>query len=257
MEHALHVARPDDLHLLAARHARLYVGDDLCARLLPERDAARALVAAARARRLPLTLLTPVAPSEALPLIARLAHDLAESGLLDEAVVNDYGVLALLAREAPGLRLAVGRALAFTTGVPTAAELRHFGVVRLEHDSLAAVNRDAAAAAAAGLSLSLYGPLTVVSASRYCPARLDAGTDAGWGIRPCRRECLEQEPLLVRPHRRVARGEPQPLLRDQRLVGNALFVELPASTADAAAAGVDRLVWQPVRDRGGHAACPW
>jgi hypothetical protein len=106
---ALRLAPPPSADGLAARPVgRLHVGNEFCERLIPSPTLMKRAIALADAAGLALTLATPSVPDAGLARLRQLFRLLPEGS---EAVVNDYGVLRLLAREFPALEPVAGRQL--------------------------------------------------------------------------------------------------------------------------------------------------
>jgi hypothetical protein len=93
------------------RFSRLYFGNEFCERLIPGAADLHRAAAAAAARGLGLTLLTPYVTDAGIerlrPALDLLAAQPAGGGV--EVVANDWGLVHLLRRDYPGLRLVLGR----------------------------------------------------------------------------------------------------------------------------------------------------
>jgi hypothetical protein len=245
MEHALLVTAAADLAHWEPRHARLYLGQDLCPRLLPRAAECDAVADFAAARGLRLTLVTPWADSTTFGGVARLLARLARRALLDEVVVNDYGVLALAARTQPHLALAIGRGLTYMNPVEEVEALAALGVRRMEYD-LAVLRRHGRDPARAALPVAAYYPYAVTSSSRYCPTRgTGIDEDDPPGIGPCRKECRQLPPLPVAVPPRLARYAGAAPVRELVLKGNAVLGIEPLDLEAATRLGVTRLVYEP------------
>ncbi|HEY3356632.1 MAG TPA: hypothetical protein VGQ83_25500 [Polyangia bacterium] len=243
MEHALLVTRAADLAHWEARYTRLYLGHDLCARLLPGPAACDEVARFARARGVRLTFVTPLADSLALGTIRTLLARLAAGDVLDEAVVNDYGVLGLVARDYPGLALAAGRALSFANPLGDTTALADLGVRRVEYDLELLLRLGAMAAPDGGLPWAAYYPHAVVNCSRYCPTAGASGRPPG--IQPCRKECRATPPLRVSIDPRLCAYAGVPRTRAIVLKGNSLLATAPLDPACLAPLGLSRLIYEP------------
>jgi hypothetical protein len=92
------------------RFSRLYFGNEFCERLIPGAADLRRAAGAAAARGLGLTFLTPYVTDAGLERL-RPALDLLAARPADgvEVVANDWGLVHLLRRDYPSLRLVLGR----------------------------------------------------------------------------------------------------------------------------------------------------
>jgi hypothetical protein len=255
VEKAVFVADLDRLPPRGERYDRLYLGSEFCHWRLPGADELRRAGRECRERGMAFSLVTPFLTYTGLRRALALVRDLpAEGGT--EVIVNDLGLLeAILGTGWPGT-LVAGRLLTrqrrgpgFQDPVETMADalaaLRGsaldspafiarlgavYGVHRFELDDL--VQGVAVAALPEGARLSLYRPFLLVTATRNCPWIFDGRVwqrDGGCP-QPCRGQALLMEPR--EGGRRLTMG------------GCAQFLTAEAA-GGAAAAPVDRLVWQP------------
>jgi hypothetical protein len=213
---ALRLAPPPSADGLAARPVgRLHVGNEFCERLIPSPTLMKRAIALADAAGLALTLATPSVPDAGLARLRQLFRLLPEGS---EAVVNDYGVLRLLAREFPALEPVAGRQLCKMIkdprlpneqwarlnppglGSPTfEAILGRFGVRRAELDVPPFARPTDLRAG--GLALSVHAPFGYALRGRVC--RIGSLRFEGMEkFRPhqiCRKECLRYACRLTRP----------------------------------------------------------
>jgi len=245
-------------------------GTEFCEHLLPTPEALQLARAAAQARGLRFTLLTPYVSNTGL-------HHLRQLFLLldnDEVVFSDWGVLNLLRREFPGLVPIQGRLLnkslrdprimgIYASAPAQAATLAALQRSNLDNDSytrflarmgVAAVELDHLPQgldlgfAHDGLGVAVWFPFGFISTSRICMAaglhyrKSDKFTPGA----PCRHEC--QTHLVEYTYT----TSPFPQNRDQKfyLKGNTYFYAhtepmLRALLDHAAAGRVSRLVFEP------------
>jgi hypothetical protein len=235
---------------------RLYLGSEFCVWRLPgERELHEALAAADR-RGAGFSLVTPFLDEPGLTRTLALIRALPED-LATEVVANDLGLVESLRgagwrgtvvagrlltrqRRGPGFQsfgdVPPGATAALRGSAldsPAFVELLGsvYGVKRFELDDL--VQGVSVPALPAGVSLSLYRPYLLVTATRNCPWVFDGRTwDRGRGCaRPCRAQAL----------RLVSTAEEQPA--QLFLGGCAQFLEHRSDAPPPA--GVDRIVWQP------------
>jgi len=255
---ALRLAPPPAAGGLARRAvARLHVGNEFCERLIPSPTMLKRAIGLADAAGLALTLATPSVPDTGLARLRRLFRLLPEGS---EAVVNDYGVLRLLARQFPALEPVAGRQLCKMIkdprlpseqwarlnppglGAPVFEDiLARFGVRRAELDVPPFARPTDLQAG--GLALSVHAPFGYVLRGRVCriaSLRLEGAAK----FRPdqaCRRECLRHACRLTRP----ADQDNCDLETFQR--GNSIFYRHDARMRDAmwravASGWIDRIV---------------
>ncbi len=195
--------------------ARLYFGNEFCDRLIPSQRALRQMVEFAERANMALTLLTPMISDRR---IGRLRQLLGSAPVGTEVVVNDVGVLRMLARDFADLVPVAGRQLIKAIKDPRlpsgrwarinpcqvgGAALRRLlhglGVRRLEMDVppfARAVDLDPD-----GMRLSLHGPCGYVAKGPIC--RIGSlhlsGPDKFAPGHRCRKECLSYACDLARP----------------------------------------------------------
>ena len=213
---ALRLALPPSANGLAARPVgRLQFGNEFCERLIPSPTALRQAIGLADAAGLALTLATPSVPDAGLAKLRRLFRLLPEGS---EIVVNDYGVLRLLAHEYPGLEPVAGRQLCKMIKDPRLPNeqwarlnppglgsavfetlLSRFGVRRAEVD--VPPFAQPTDLKAGGLALSVHAPFGYVLRGRVCrigSLRFE-GADKFRPDQTCRKECLRYASRLTRP----------------------------------------------------------
>jgi hypothetical protein len=101
----------------------LYFGSEFCPELIPRPDEAREICRLARCSGVDAVLLTPMVTDRSLTVIRRLLETLVCDGLAPEVVCNDWGVLQLLRRLFPPLRLRGGRLMNRTLRDPRLANV--------------------------------------------------------------------------------------------------------------------------------------
>jgi len=239
---------------------RLYLGSEFCVWRLPgERELEAALAAAARGG-MGFSLVTPFLDEPGLERALSLVRALPEDPAI-EVVANDLGLLSSLRESGWRGTLVAGRLLTRQRRGPgfqsfgdvppaAAAALRGsaldapafvellgsvYGVRRFELDDL--VQGVRVPALPAGVSLSLYRPWLLVTATRNCPWIFDGRTwDRSHGCpRPCRSQTLRMTPVQDPA---AHNGE-----RTLTLGGCAQFLEHRSDNPPPT--GVDRIVWQP------------
>jgi hypothetical protein len=169
---------------------RIYVGNEMCSRLLPDKDEFHSIIEKSSQVNIRISFVTPVHVEETeLNKVVDLCQIAGESGWVDEVVVNDWGVLESAYRQAM-LKLVYGRMMnrlkrdprgnldglpyrqlsVLRTGNMTNPAFIRFlksrGVVRTEYDCLPqGVDVDLGKT---DLSASLYYPAIPVSYSPIC-----------------------------------------------------------------------------------------
>jgi hypothetical protein len=256
----------------AVEFTRCAFGNEFCEHLIPSADALAATLAAAQARRLAFTFLTPYVSNAGIAALPPLFDLLARRGG-GEVVFNDWGVLNLLRREFPTLTPVHGRLLnkslrdprvttmyaAAPAPIPAITALRQsnldcasytgfltrLGVSCIEMDNLPQGND--LSFADGGLGVAVYLPFGFISTSRIC---LAAGlhyrkADKFQPGAPCRHEC--QTHLLEYTYTNSPFGN-----RDQKfyLKGNTYFYPhtepmLRALLEQARSGRIARLIFQP------------
>ena len=256
MERAVFVPDIERLSPAGGPYDRLYLGSEFCPWRLPSARELHEALAAATRRGMSFSLVTPFLDEPGLALTLALIRALPEDPAT-EIIANDLGLIEALRAAGWKGTIVAGRLLTRQRRGPgfqsfgdvpseAAAALRGsaldspafvellgsvYGVKRFELDDL--VQGLSVPALPAGVSLSLYRPYLLVTATRNCPWVFDGQT---WGhghgcARPCRAQALRLSP--------AAQNGEQPLL----LGGCAQFLEHRSDAKPPH--GVDRTVWQP------------
>jgi len=256
------------------RWSRLYFGNEFCERRTATVEQVRLVHRAATASGLGFSLLTSYATNHGLGAMRPLFEYLAS---LDDAtievVANDWGVVRLVRREFPSLRVVLGRLLnrllrdprimrqLVTAPAPegTLAALQqssvtvpvyrrflaHLGIARVEFDHvIQGLDMDFRRL---GLAASLYVPFGYIATGRAClmgslrlPARKKFDVEA-----PCHRECQRytlrfryaDSPFDTPAQEFLQRGNTFFYFQDRELIASAgRMVER---------LGIDRIVYQP------------
>lgn len=256
MERAVFVPDLDRLPGPEEKCDRIYLGSEFCSWRLPrEPELHEALLTASR-RGVGFSLVTPFLDEPGLTRALALAFELPADSAT-EVVANDLGLIQALRDAGWAGTIVAGRLLTRQRRGPgyqsfgdvpleAAAALRgsaldspafiellaaEYGVRRFELDDL--VQGVAVPDLHARVSLSLYRPYLLVTATRNCPWVFDGRAwDRGHGCaRPCRGQTLTLAP--------VQDAGSSPLL----LGGCAQFLEQRSDAPPPP--GVDRIVWQP------------
>ena len=237
--------------------SRLHLGNEFCERLIPSPTLLKRAIGVADAAGLALTLATPAVPDKGLAQLRRLFRLLPDAA---EVVVNDYGVLRLLAREFPVLEPVAGRQLCKMIKDPRLpteqwarlnppglgspefeALLGRFGIRRAEVDVPPFARP--ADLRVGGLALSVHAPFGYALRGRVCrigSLRFDGAAK----FRPdqqCGKECLLWSCRLTRPADRGNRD------LDSFQRGNSIFYRhdgnmQQAMWQSAASGWIDRIV---------------
>jgi len=250
---ALRLAPPPSARSLS----RLHLGNEFCERLIPSPTLLRRAIGVADAAGLALTLATPAVPDQGLAKLRRLFRLLLDGA---EVVVNDYGVLRLLAREFPALEPVAGRQLCKMIKDPRLpteqwarlnppglgspefeALLGRFGIRRAEVDVPPFARP--ADLRVGGLALSVHAPFGYAVRGRVCrigSLRFD-GAAKFRSVQACAKECLRWSCRLTRPADRGNRD------LDSFQRGNSIFYRhdgnMQQAMWHAAARGwIDRIV---------------
>ena len=213
---ALRLAPSPSANGLAKRAiGRLHLGNEFCERLIPSPTLLKRAIGVAGDTGMALTLATPSVPDAGLARLRRLFRQLPGWA---EVVVNDYGVLRLLAREFPALEPVAGRQLCKMIKDPRLpneqwarlnppglgssafeAILGRFGVRRAELDVPPFARPTDLQAG--GLALSVHAPFGYAVRGRVC--RIGSLRFEGAAkFRPdqaCGKECLGYACRLTRP----------------------------------------------------------
>jgi hypothetical protein len=220
VERAVFVADLERLPAPQEPYDRLYLGSEFCIWRLPHERELRESLAAANRRGMSFSLVTPFLDEPGLARALALALCLPEDRS-SEVVANDLGLIEALRaagwrgtvvagrlltrqRRGPGFQSfgeitpAAGAALQGSAlDSPAYVELLGsvYGVKRFELDDL--VQGVSVPSLPAGVSLSLYRPYLLVTATRNCPWIFDGRTwDRAHGCaRPCRGQTLCMAPV--------------------------------------------------------------
>lgn len=236
MEDVIVINRPEDFKYWTSKFRRIYFGNEFCPQLLPSKKDLDALMKFIKEKSLKLTLLTPQADSEGLETVKKTINYLARKQILEEVVVNDYGVLHYLKKGFPYCQVILGRMLSFSFPNCSGLFLKKIGIRRLEFDNLGFIRVDKAQSINA---VSYYYPFMLFFATRYCPvAGIAHNKSKNPGIIKCSQECLKIGELKTKS---------PCLLKTAILRGNAQFVEkrFNFNELKEAPVSVDRLVFQP------------
>ncbi|MCM2266996.1 MAG: hypothetical protein NDI60_04395 [Elusimicrobiales bacterium] len=154
--------------LLPARAAlkgctRLVAGSEYCQNRLPDLKTLAAL-----RRHAPVTLATSILTDEGLAAVSALIAAAFRRGLMDEVIVNDWGLLEPL-KKLRGLALSAGRLLCVELSATepgwTEKFLREYGITAAETDD----KKMAARLKALGLKVSWHAPHAFKAVTTYCP----------------------------------------------------------------------------------------
>jgi hypothetical protein len=144
-------------------YTRLVAGSEYCQNRLPSLKTLAVL-----RRHAPVTLATSILTDEGLASASALISAAFRRDLIDEVIVNDWGLLEPL-RKLPGLALSAGRLLCVELSVTEPGWTKKF---LLEYGITAAETDDAKMAArlkALGLALSWHAPHAFKAVTTYCP----------------------------------------------------------------------------------------
>jgi len=173
---------------------RVYFGNEFCQHLIPSLGKLKRVYGVCQKKGVSLSLLTPYVTDKGIQRLKPLFNFLRASAPEVEVVVNDWGVLRLLKRSYPGLRLVLGRLMnkmlrdPRVTGLykQTAPEaviktlsepamggplyqqfLRGLDITALEFDVLLQ-GVDFSSLTDSGLAVSVYVPYGFVATGRVC-----------------------------------------------------------------------------------------
>jgi hypothetical protein len=189
MEKALLTGRcaPEPAALKGVRWA--VAGSEFCQNRLPGPGVLQTL----RSRGLKLSLATSVLTDCGLAAAEKLISAARRRGLLDEVIVNDWGLLARL-KKYRGLRLSIGRLLAVELSATEPGWTRRFvrehGIVSAEADEPGLARR---LKARAGLKISWHKPHAFKALTTYCPFERHFKAVCGYS-------CEGRELRLANPH---------------------------------------------------------
>lgn len=173
---------------------RVYYGSETCEHQLPSLPELELVLA--RMAPLPVTLVTPYLTDRGLARLAPLLAHLQQLWPPGEIVVNDLGLLALLARERSGLAIVCGRLLTphLLTQNSRARDrlgiqrdlLRELGVQRWE---VSYAGAETSYPPSAPIETSLYYPYDLVSTTRLCKFSIAQSSADEERYRRCDRPC--------------------------------------------------------------------
>lgn len=258
MEEAIFIAKLNSLKQPDPKYTRVYFGNEFCQRLIPkipELDTALKLVKAWGRK---FTLVTPYVTEDGLAALRPVLEHTEKNWPGSEVVVNDWGVLRLVAREFKNLEPLLGRLLTKQKRGPRLIKLQdrvpeamldHFrrsnvdvpilsgflarlGVKRVELDNLLqGLVRE-------GLCQkgSLYLPYAYVATTRYCiSASAEKSRKFLRSMPACSNECRKYVFKLSHPDTPV----------DLFLKGNAQFFYNDRVPENLETLNIDRIVYEP------------
>jgi hypothetical protein len=233
----------------------LYFGSEFCQDLLPTVKQAQAFCELAKVFSLEGVLQTSMVTPQGLRRIDTLLAKLTKRDLTPTVVFNDWGVLSLLRKEYPQLKVRAGRlinralrdprltdqfnnpgTLAESRGTRLRSMLARFSVSAIETDP--DLEGGYLGNGSEGLERVLHLPYAYAVTGRNCLIKAEAADDnssftKGLG-HPCASPCLGRVHPIEREDTRL------PLWR----VGNTIFYEVPRGMAEAHLPGADMLVLQ-------------
>ncbi len=234
MEHAIIINRVNNLKRFKPRFSRVYFGNEFCHRLLPDIRELESALKITQKSGLNFTLLTSYADSEGLKKIKKLVKYLAAKKMLNEVVVNDFGILYYVHKQFPSAKIVLGRVLSRLSAHD--GFIKNMGVKRIEIDYIS--NSFGVAAPGDYFKVSFYYPYILIQGTRYCPvANLRGNKKENYGIVKCFKNCLKigdlefKNSLLTK--KIILRGNAQFITNHNPLLDNRII------------AGLDRLVFQP------------
>ena len=170
---------------------RLVAGSEYCQNKLPDLKTLAAL-----RRRAPVTLATSILTDEGLATASALISAAFRRDLIDEVIVNDWGLLQPL-KKLPGLALSAGRLLCVELSVTepgwTKKFLLEYGIAAAETDDKKMAER----LKALGLEISWHAPHAFKAVTTYCPFERHFKAKCGFS---CEGRSLElKNPHLKKP----------------------------------------------------------
>ena len=135
MEKAIIINRIKDFKHWDKKYSRIYLGNEFCSRLLPEKEEIDYILKIIKKEKLGLTLLTGQVDSQGLKIIRKIVKYLAKEQILEEVVINDYGILNYLRRGFPYCQVILGRMLSRFVILRRDSFLNKMGIRRLEFDN--------------------------------------------------------------------------------------------------------------------------
>ncbi len=231
MEHAIIINRIEDFKYLTRKFSRIYFGNEFCPKLLPNKRELDDILKKVKKTNLNFTFLTSQIDGQSLKRIKDIVNQLDKEQLLEEVVVNDYGLLYYIRKNFPDCQIVLGRMLSRYLILYRESFFKRIGIERLEIDNLRETKKGRAD------KVSYYYPYSFFSVTRYCPiASIDKNKSENHGIINCSKECLRIGQLSV---------DSNILIKTAILKGNAQFIRNRADFKVLAKRGIDRLIFQP------------
>lgn len=254
----LFVESPDEIAAAdAGVYTGVYAGAAFCRQALPARERLEEMICAAAGRGFSFHLVTPPLTEDYFSRARALVEAVAEKAPGAEVIVNDFGMLDMVAKEFPALQPVAGRVLAFQKTDPVVPEILAaafsgparsarrdaFSHVSANNPLFAGflaekrVSRMEIQNATQGISIkndkikySMHTPYVFVSSTMYCgPAEHYTRPGRVPGIYTCSRHCMS------RWYRLLPKGGDHTFF----FRGNTIYIRNPAA---APPPGVDRLV---------------
>ncbi len=236
MENVLLINRIEDIKLLTDKYSRVYLGNEFCSRLLPTESEIKKILAVVKKEKLKLTIVTSFAGEDELKKIKKFFSIVNKHEMLDEVVVNDYGILNLLINKYPKVKLVAGRALSRFYNFDKKNYLYDkIGIRRFEFDSNR-INEDALKNISS-VKFSYYHPYSILNTTRYCSVVDKKNKSSNIGILKCNQECQKIGSLKLK----------NKLIRNKlTLRGNAIFINNKEDKLKVIKniKAIDRLVFQ-------------
>ncbi|MFH1551652.1 MAG: hypothetical protein ABIC36_02125 [bacterium] len=238
MEKAIIINRLDDLKYLKKEYQRIYFGNEFCARLLPSKKDIDFLIKIIKKDKLSLSLLTSEVGSSGLKKTTDIIDYLAKKKILDEVIINDYGIFNYLRKKYPFCQIVFGRILSRSAILGAIGFLRKNSIRRIEFDN--SIWSDTKLFKRRFLlKFSYYYPYFVFFNTRYCPvAGIKENKSKNHGIIDCSKECLkigelEVLNLVFNKNKKAV------------LMGNTQFIKNKINLKKINKLNIDRLVFQP------------
>lgn len=233
MENAIIINRIEDFKCWNKKYSRIYLGNEFCSRLLPNRKELDDIIKIIKEKKLKLTLLTGQIDSQGLKIIKEITNYLDKKRVLEEVVINDYGMLNYLKKTFPYCRIILGRMLSRFVSLNQNSFLYKMSIRRLEFDSLDEIKIRKQQLG----NISYYYPYLSFFVTRYCPvADIVDNKLKNHGITKCSKECLKIGELKIN----------NPIFKKSAILkGNALFMKNKVDLKALTKKGIDRLVFQP------------
>jgi len=112
IEKAIHITKPENLKYYNQRYSRIYFGNEFCQNLIPSLKQIKEAIIFARRNKAGFTLLTPFVTELGLSKLSLVFQFLKKNESAAEIIVNDWGVLELLATKYRNIfELSLGRLL--------------------------------------------------------------------------------------------------------------------------------------------------